>query len=252
VHTPPPPSTYDLVPTTTIALAREPACFAFLCAEAEHPPVPIDALQIDIASADHFAGRSSVWATLEIRSAALAAAATGTSALLGFDETFLPLFARAFLRAATTRKEVRLNVVTAPDVARPPCIIEYVSGVDIPVLELVLIPCAQVVLVAADVGNGGGGEETLFQLPRTDSFLRSFARITDAALHTQRFARARRYRWYREAHFAVQPPWAVFFFSHPPNSRLAEGQGSHLSIVLPANPPCEVKCNLHHRRRFSF
>src|SRR3569832_365360 len=80
VHTPPPPSTYELVPTTTIALAREPACFAFLCAEAEHPPVPIDALQIDIASADHFAGCSSVWATLEIRSAA-----TGTSALLGFD-----------------------------------------------------------------------------------------------------------------------------------------------------------------------
>jgi hypothetical protein len=177
VQTPPLPSTYDdLAPTTTIALTREPACFAFLCALAEHPPLPIDALHIEIASADHYAGRSSVWATLEIRSAA----ANGTSSLLGFDEMFLPLFARAFLQAATTRKEVRVNVVLKADPTprrpRPPCVVEHVSGVDIPVPEFILIPCDQVVLVAADVGNGS--EETLFQLPRTDSFLRSFARMT--------------------------------------------------------------------------
>jgi len=160
-------------------LDREPACFAFLCAEAEHPPTPIDALHIDIASADHHAGRSSVWATLDIRAAATGAAA-GAASLLGFDERFLPLFARAFLEAATTRKEVRLNVVLDADPSRlwaaAPCVVEHVSGVDIPVPEFVLIPSDPLVHIAADVGNGG--TEILFQLPRTDSFLRAFAQMT--------------------------------------------------------------------------
>ena len=50
--------------------------------------------------------------------------------------------------------------------------------------ELILQPYDNVVLISA--ANGKDGEETLFQLPRTDSFLRAFAKIAyvaDQALH---------------------------------------------------------------------
>ncbi len=50
--------------------------------------------------------------------------------------------------------------------------------------ELVLQPYDNVVLITAAATKEG--EETLFQLPRTDSFLRAFAKITylaDQALH---------------------------------------------------------------------
>jgi hypothetical protein len=50
--------------------------------------------------------------------------------------------------------------------------------------ELILQPYDNVVLISAT--NGKDGEETLFQLPRTDSFLRAFAKIAhlaDQALH---------------------------------------------------------------------
>jgi hypothetical protein len=50
--------------------------------------------------------------------------------------------------------------------------------------ELVLQPFDNVVLVTATTPKDG--EETLFQLPRTDSFLRAFAKMSytaDQALH---------------------------------------------------------------------
>jgi hypothetical protein len=63
--------------------------------------------------------------------------------------------------------------------------------------ELILQPYDSVVLITA--ANGKDGEETLFQLPRTDSFLRAFAKIAyvaDQALHElleemERVARSR-------------------------------------------------------------
>jgi hypothetical protein len=61
---------WNLEAATTLSLRREPACFAFLCGEADAAPQPIDALNLDLASIDYYAGRASLWATLEIRSAA--------------------------------------------------------------------------------------------------------------------------------------------------------------------------------------
>ena len=62
--------------------------------------------------------------------------------------------------------------------------VEYVTGPGKALHELILQPYDNVVLISAT--NGKDGEETLFQLPRTDSFLRAFAKIAyvaDQALH---------------------------------------------------------------------
>ena len=82
----------NLETTTVISLRREPACFAFLCAQAVSPPLPIDSINLDLASVDYYGGRASLWATLEIRSAATNDEPT---AVLGFDETFLRPFTRS-------------------------------------------------------------------------------------------------------------------------------------------------------------
>ena len=49
--------------STNISLKREPACFAFLSARSVAPPMPIDSINLDLASADYFQGRSSLWTT---------------------------------------------------------------------------------------------------------------------------------------------------------------------------------------------
>jgi hypothetical protein len=62
--------------------------------------------------------------------------------------------------------------------------VEYVTGPGKALQELVLQPYDNVVLITAAANKEG--EETLFQLPRTDSFLRSFAKIAyvaDQTLH---------------------------------------------------------------------
>src|SRR5216684_3455251 len=122
----------NLEATTNISLKREPACFAFLSARSVAPPMPIDSINLDLASADYFQGRASLWTTLEMRSSVNNDRAT---AILGFDESLLQPFDNVVLVTATTPKD---------------------------------------------------GEETLFQLPRTDSFLRAFAKMSytaDQALH---------------------------------------------------------------------
>jgi len=58
----------NLEATTHISLKREPACFAFLSARSIAPPMPIDSINLDLASADYFNGRASLWTTLEMRS----------------------------------------------------------------------------------------------------------------------------------------------------------------------------------------
>jgi hypothetical protein len=171
----------NLEATTNISLKREPACFAFLSPRSIASPLSIDSINLDLASADYFQGRASLWTTLEMRSAI---GEDHLTALLGFDETFLRPFARALIEAATTRAAYRMTILHEnrhPDRCR---VVEYVTGAGKALQELILQPYDNVVLVSAATGKDG--EETLFQLPRTDSFLRAFAKIAyiaDQALH---------------------------------------------------------------------
>jgi hypothetical protein len=184
----------NLEATTNISLKREPACFAFLSARSLSPPLPIDSINLDLASADYFQGRASLWTTLEMRSSVTNDRATG---LLGFDETFLRPFARALIEAATTRAAYRMTIMPEAREAERYRVVEYVTGPGKALQELVLQPFDNVVLVSASTSKEG--EETLFQLPRTDSFMRAFAKmsfVADQALHDlldemERFARKR-------------------------------------------------------------
>jgi hypothetical protein len=164
----------NLEAATTLSLRREPACFAFLCGRAISPPQPIDSLNLDLASVDYFAGRASLWATLEIRSSASDEKAT---AILGFDETFLSPFTRALIECATARMPYRMSIARSEH--RPQRLVEYITGSDAALSELILTPQDNVVVISARAdGADGDDEETLFQLPRTDSFLRAFAKMT--------------------------------------------------------------------------
>jgi hypothetical protein len=174
----------NLEATTNISLKREPACFAFLSACSVSAPMPIDSINLDLASADYFDGRASLWAALEMRSSV---SDDSPTAILGFDETFLRPFARALIEAATTRAAFRMTILQetrAPDRFR---VVEYVTGMGKALEELVLQPFDNVVLISAATRKGSGNnEESLFQLPRTDSFLRAFARIAYVADRTLR------------------------------------------------------------------
>ncbi len=170
----------NLEATTNISLKREPACFAFLSARSVSAPLSIDSINLDLASADYFQGRASLWTTLEMRSSVNS---DRPLALLGFDETFLRPFARALVEASTTRSTYRMTILPdSPDGER--CrVVEYVTGPGKPLRELVLQPFDSVVTVSAAAKDS---DETLFQLPRTDSFLRAFAKMSyvgDQAWH---------------------------------------------------------------------
>jgi hypothetical protein len=66
-------------------------------------------------------------------------------------------------------------------------VVEYVTGLGKALEELVLQPFDNVVLISAATRKGSSNsEESLFQLPRTDSFLRAFARIAYVADQTLR------------------------------------------------------------------
>jgi hypothetical protein len=171
----------NLEATTNISLKREPVCFAFLSARSVSSPMPIDSINLDLASADYFDGRASLWAALEMRSAV---GNDHPTALLGFDETFLRPFARALIEAATTRATYRMTILQESRDTERCRVVEYVTGPGKPLQELVLQPFDSVVLVSAS--GAKDGDETLFQLPRTDSFLRAFAKmayIADQTLH---------------------------------------------------------------------
>jgi hypothetical protein len=171
----------NLEATTNISLKREPACFAFLSPKSIASPMSIDSINLDLASADYFHGRASLWTTLEMRSAV---SDDHPTALLGFDESFLRPFARALIEAATTRAAYRMTILAETRGSERCRVVEYVTGPGKALQELILQPYDNVVLIGA--ANGKDGEETLFQLPRTDSFLRAFAKIAyvaDQALH---------------------------------------------------------------------
>jgi len=170
----------NLEASTHISLKREPACFAFLSARSVSPPMPIDSINLDLASADYFQGRASLWTTLEMRSSV---SNDRPTAILGFDETFLRPFARALVEASTTRAAYRMTILQDNRETERCRVVEYVTGPGKPLKELILQPFDNVVLVSAAAKDG---DETLFQLPRTDSFLRAFAKMAytaDQSLH---------------------------------------------------------------------
>ncbi|MBV8890265.1 MAG: hypothetical protein JO305_11415 [Alphaproteobacteria bacterium] len=171
----------NLEATTNISLKREPACFAFLSARSISAPMPIDSINLDLASADYFQDRASLWTTLEMRSSV---SNDRPTAILGFDETFLRPFARALVEAATTRAAYRMTILQESRDMERCRVVEYVTGPGKALKELVLQPFDNVVLVSATTPKEG--DETLFQLPRTDTFLRAFAKmsyVADQALH---------------------------------------------------------------------
>jgi hypothetical protein len=184
----------NLEAATIISLRREPACFAFLGANATCAPLPIDSLNLDLASVDYFGGPASLWATLEIRSGATNEEPT---AVLGFDESFLRPFTRSLIEAATTRAAFRMLIRPVNDEKARCSVVEYVTGPGVPLTELLISPQDQVLLIS--MTGAEGGEETLLQLPRSDSFLRTFAKIAHQAdkvlretlADTERLARER-------------------------------------------------------------
>jgi hypothetical protein len=172
----------NLEAATTLSLKREPASYAFLCSRATAPPQPIDSIHLDLASVDYFEGRASLWTTLDMRSGATN---DQSMSLLGFDETFLRPFTRALIEAAASRTPYRMTIVpSATDKVRHR-VIEYNTGPGVALSEVILTPQDSVISVSARA-EGDRDEETLFQLPRTDSFLRAFVKMTcqaDQALH---------------------------------------------------------------------
>ena len=171
----------NLEASTNISLKREPACFAFLSARSSSAPMPIDSINLDLASADYFQGRASLWTTLEMRSGVNGERPT---ALLGFDESFLRPFTRALVEAATTRAAYRMTIASQTSDGGRCRVVEYVTGPGKPLKELVIQPYEAVMTVAST--SRAEGEESLFQLPRTDNFLRAFTKMSytaDNVLH---------------------------------------------------------------------
>jgi hypothetical protein len=164
----------NLEASTTLSLKREPACFAFLSSRSMTAPQPIDSINLDLASVDYFGGRASLWATLEIRSGA---SNEQPVAVLGFDETFLRPFTRALIEAAASRHPYRMTILREPGERERQRVVEYVTGPGNALCEVVLTPHDSVVVISGRTAEDGD-EETLFQLPRNDSFLRAFVKMT--------------------------------------------------------------------------
>src|SRR3954453_7493348 len=136
----------NLAASTKFASTPEPAFFAFLSARSVAPPMPIDSINLDLASADYFRGRASLWTTLEMRSSVNNDRPT---AILGFDETFLRPFARALVEASTTRAAYRMTILNEMRDNDRCRVVEYVTGPGKPLKELVLQPFDNVVLISA-------------------------------------------------------------------------------------------------------
>ncbi len=164
----------NLEAATTLSLRREPACFAFLSSHAMMPPQPINSINLDLASVDYFGGRASLWATLDMRSGATTEPPVS---MLGFDETFLRPFTRALIEATASRTPYRMTIVHAADEKPRHRVVEYVTGPGIALSEVILTPQDSVIAISARA-EGEREEETLLQLPRTNSFLRAFVKMT--------------------------------------------------------------------------
>lgn len=164
---------WNLEAATTLSLRREPACFAFLCSRADAAPQPIDSINLDLASIDYFGGHASLWATLEMRSTA---SNEQPMAILGFDEAFLRPFSRALIEASSNRTPYRMTIRPDPSNSKRFRVVEYITGPGVPLIELVLTPQENTIIVSGRAASQD--EELLFQLPRTDTFLRAFIKMT--------------------------------------------------------------------------
>jgi hypothetical protein len=164
---------WNLEAATTLSLRREPACFAFLCARADAAPQPIDSINLDLASIDYYGGHASLWTTLEMRSGA---SNEQPLAILGFDEAFLRPFSRALIEAAANRTPYRMTIRPDPSNAKRFRVVEYITGPGVPLIELVLTPQESTIMVSGRAASQE--EESLFQLPRSDTFLRAFIKMT--------------------------------------------------------------------------
>jgi len=100
-------------------------------------------------------------------------------ALLGFDEAFLRPFSRALTEASTTGNAYRMTILQEGREAKRCRVVEYVTGPAKLLEELLVQPFDSVVLISSAAAKED--EERLFQLPRTDSFLRAFAKMAYAA-----------------------------------------------------------------------
>jgi hypothetical protein len=167
----------NLEATTTVSLKREPACFAFLSSRAITAPQPIESINLDLASVDYFDGRATLWATLDMRPGA---ANEPAASMLGFDETFLRPFSRALIEAAASRTPYRMTIVRGLEESLRQRVVEYITGPGATLSELVITPQDNVLVISARAVDDRE-EETLFQLPRTDSFLRAFVKMTHQA-----------------------------------------------------------------------
>jgi hypothetical protein len=164
---------WNLEAATTLSLRREPACFAFLCSHADSAPQPIDSINLDLASIDYFNGHASLWTTLEMRSSATN---EQPFAILGFDEAFLRPFSRALIEASSNRTPYRMTIRPDPTNTKRFRVVEYITGPGVPLIELVLTPQESTIMVSGRAASHE--EESLFQLPRTDTFLRAFIKMT--------------------------------------------------------------------------
>jgi len=188
---------WNLEAATTLSLRREPACFVFLCGRADAAPQPIDSINLDLASIDYYGGRASLWTTLEIRSTA---SNDRPIAILGFDEAFLRPFSRALIETASNRTPYRMTIRPDPVDGKRVRVVEYITGPGVALVELVLTP--QETTIAISGRADGQTEESFFQLPRTDTFLRAFIKMTcqaDQALRetlaeSEKIARRRKTR----------------------------------------------------------
>ncbi|HWI25635.1 MAG TPA: hypothetical protein VN668_01615 [Stellaceae bacterium] len=185
----------NLEANTTLPLKREPACFAFLSSRSVSAPQPIDSLNLDLASVDYFGGRASLWATLEVRSGA---SNDQPTAILGFDETFLRPFTRALIEAAASRHPYRMTILRETGEKDRQRVVEYITGPGVALSELILTPHDTVIVISGRTTEDGD-EETLFQLPRSDSFMRAFVKVTcqadqalrDTLTESEKLARGR-------------------------------------------------------------
>ncbi len=164
---------WNLEAATTLSLRREPACFVYLCSRADAAPQPIDSINLDLASIDYFGGHASLWTTLEVRSGA---SNERPMAVLGFDEAFLRPFSRALIEASSSRVPYRMTIRPDPTDTKRVRVVEYITGPGVALVELVLTPQESTITVSGRAANQE--EESFFQLPRSDTFLRAFIKMT--------------------------------------------------------------------------
>jgi hypothetical protein len=90
-----------------------------------------------------------------------------------------------------------MTVLSEPGGVERQRVVEYVTGAGTALSEVILTPHDSVVVISGRAGDDTD-EETLFQLPRSDSFLRAFVKMTCQADQALRDTLAQHERLARE------------------------------------------------------